>query len=90
MIINKPGKSSFSPHSQLAERFLYMYRIMKLIIVDGKPTETELHMANCYAFAAGFDFNEVDNLLKLLVQGIEKGFDEDELLEFYLHQRIVA
>jgi len=90
MIIHKPGKSSFSPHSQLSQRFFYIYRIMKLIMVDGKASDTELHLANCYAFAAGFDFNEVDSLLQLLVQGIEKGLDEDDLFDCYMRQRMVA
>ncbi len=86
-IIQTPGKTTFHPAYELTERFDQIYDIVKLILVNGSISNESINMANCYAVAAGFQVSEADKLIQLLIEGINEGKSEEDLLFDYKMKR---
>ena len=54
-----------------------------MILVDGAIDKTEMCLASGFAVIFGFKENEIPKLLSLLIRGIKKGKDEDDLFKEY-------
>ena len=88
-LMESPGKTTFYPSYLFSQRFMHMYQIIRLILVDGGISDSELRIAHCFAIASGFEIEETDQLILFLVQGIENGENEDELFENFRKKRFV-
>ena len=87
-IIKTPGKTTFHPTYKLSDRFEQIYDIVKMLLIIGKADDQSIRMANCYAIAAGFEVDETDLIIELLMDGIIKGKNEEDLLSEYKIKRL--
>ena len=67
-----------SPYS-LAEKFEHLYNIAEMILADEIVTEGERRLIKRFAIEAGFSDKTIPKLIELLLEGIKKGADEDNL-----------
>lgn len=83
-IIEKEIKSDYIPPYELSKRFEQVYDIVKMILADEEVSETEMHLARRFALKSDFQESDIPSLLNLLIDGIKKGKDEEDLLKEYL------
>lgn len=86
-LIKTTEKTDAIPQNELPKRFEQVHDLVKMILADGTITRTEVHLANNFAIKSGFNENELPKLLLLLINGIKKGKDKNELLERYERER---
>jgi uncharacterized tellurite resistance protein B-like protein len=83
LLFAKTAKSNYIPAYELAKRFEQLYDVIKMVLADGKIEDSEMHLANSFAIAAGFKSQEIPQLLDILIKGIEAGIDEESMLKAY-------
>jgi uncharacterized tellurite resistance protein B-like protein len=66
------------PYS-LQEKFDHLYNIAEMILADDKVKEEEKKMIKRFAIEAGFEYSKIDALIDLVLEGIEKNTEEEEL-----------
>jgi uncharacterized tellurite resistance protein B-like protein len=79
----RTAKSNYIPAYELAKRFEQLYDVIKMVLADGKIEAGEMHLANSFAIAAGFQTQDIPKILDILIKGIEAGIDEEALLKAY-------
>jgi hypothetical protein len=82
-LIETPGKSEYTPPSELSKRFYQIYEIVTMAMVDRVFDIKEMRLANAFAVKLGFSENEIPTLLAMLIYGNNVGIDEEELFEIY-------
>ncbi len=82
-LILTTSKSDYIPPYKLAERFEQVYGIVKMSLADGAIDKNEMRIAGSFAAKSGFTDQEIPKLLVLIISGIRKGIDEEELFEMY-------
>lgn len=75
--------SVYYPPYELSKRFEQLYGIVKIVLADGRIKENEMLVASRLALKSGFAEAEIPAILSLLIDGIKKGEDEEELLKVY-------
>ena len=66
------------PYS-LHEKFEHLYMVAEMIIADDVVDENELKMLRKFAIEVGFNYDKIDDLIKLLIDGVTTNEDEDTL-----------
>lgn len=82
-LIASDDKEIYTAPYELQKKFDQMYDIAIMILADGVVTESEKLMAKRFAVSAGFQDDEIDNLINLLIEGIREDKDEDDLFALY-------
>ncbi len=80
-LINSEKDHHYHPPYSLNEKFEHLYNIAEMILADDVVTESEMKMIRRFAIEAGFSDKVIDDLLTLLIDGVTKGDDEDNLLK---------
>lgn len=87
-LIESTKNAMFVPPYELYKRFEQVYDIVKMILADGKIENSEMRLATNLALKSGFNEKEIPGLLILLIDGIRKGEDEEDLFEVYKKKRV--
>jgi hypothetical protein len=88
-LIKTTGKFDYDPPYELSRRFDQVYEIVKMTLADGVINSSEMRLASGFAVKSGFSESEIPKLLVLLISGIKKGKDEENLFEVYKKERII-
>jgi uncharacterized tellurite resistance protein B-like protein len=68
------------PYS-LVEKFEHLYNITEMILADDVVKESEMKMIRRFAIEAGFDDSKIEDLIRILIDGIKNNTDEEELFK---------
>ena len=78
LIHAEKGHHYHAPYS-LEEKFEHFYNIAEMILADDVVKEKEKKMLKRFAIEAGFEYSKIDALIDLVLDGIEKNTEEEEL-----------
>ena len=87
-LINSEAEHHYNPPYSLKEKFDELYNIAEMILADDIVTDSERKMIKKYAIAAGFSDTIIDNLIPLLLEGVQKGEDEEKLLNEFKRKHL--
>lgn len=82
-LLESTKQSTYNPPYELSKRFEQIYGIVKMVLADDKIDNNEMRLATGLALKSGFSENEIPALLVLLIDGIKKGEDEEDLFKIY-------
>jgi hypothetical protein len=68
---------------ELSARFEQVFEIVKMTLADGVIDRNEMRLASSFAVKSGFSDDEIPGLLLLLIDGIRKGKNEEELFSIF-------
>jgi hypothetical protein len=80
-LIDKEKDFHYVPPYSLHEKFDEMYNIALIVCADETVSEAERKMLRRYAIAAGFDYNLIELLIDVLLDGIKSGEEEEKLFK---------
>jgi uncharacterized tellurite resistance protein B-like protein len=80
-LIKSEKDNNYNPPYSLNEKFDHLFSIVEMVLVDEEVTEREMKMLRRFSHEAGFDDNIIEDLLKLMLEGVAKGTDEEILLK---------
>ncbi len=80
-LISVESHEHYNPPYSLNEKFDQMYNIAEMVLADDIVTDLEKKMMRRYAVTAGFNDGVIEDLINLLLEGVSKGEDEDNLLK---------
>jgi len=86
-LFDSSKQSAYNPPYELVERFEQFYRIIQLILADDKIANEEIHGAKILGLKSGFSEDDLALLIPLLIDGIKKGQDEEDLFALYKKRR---
>lgn len=78
-IIKSEANHQYIPPYSLKGRFMHLYNVAQIILADKHVTEPECKMINRFAIEAGFKDEIIPKIIDLLLEGISKDEDEDEI-----------
>ena len=87
-IIETTGHSEDNTPFELTKNFLQVYNLVKTLLAGGIIDKNEMRLVGDFAAAAGFKEREIPHLLVLLIRGIKRGQNEEELFEVFKKERI--
>jgi uncharacterized tellurite resistance protein B-like protein len=79
-LIHSEKNHNYHPPYSLDEKFEHLYNIAEMILADDVVKEKELKMIRRFAIEAGFSDDVIEWLPDLLLEGVRKGEDEENLL----------
>lgn len=82
-LIESENSHHYHPPYSVDKKFEHLYNVAEIILVDDIVTENELKIIRRFAIEAGFGDKIIDDLLKLLIEGVKKGEDEEVLLKTF-------
>lgn len=88
ILIQSEAHHSYTPPVSLKAKFSHLYNVAQLILADDVVTESEKKILKRFALEAGFNSNTIDKLTELLLEGIKKGKDEDDLLDLFRKEHL--
>ena len=71
----------YQPPYSLEEKFEQLYNIAEMILADEVVKEKEEKMIKRFAIEAGFEYSKIDDLISLVLEGVEKNTSEEDLFE---------
>lgn len=80
-LINSESGHHYHPPYSLQEKFEHLYNVAVMILADEEVSEGERKLLRRFAIEAGFDDKSIDNLIEILLEGIRKNENEDDLLD---------
>jgi uncharacterized tellurite resistance protein B-like protein len=80
-LIHSEKDHHYNPPYSLKDKFEHLYNMAEMILADEVVTESEKRMIRRFAIEAGFSYDIIEGLLDILLEGVEKGVDEDKLLK---------
>ncbi len=78
-LIHSEKDHHYNPPYSLHEKFEHLYNIAEMIMADDVIKEKEKRMIRRFAIEAGLEFSKIDSLIDLVIEGIEKNVEEEEL-----------
>ena len=78
LIHAEKGHHYHAPYS-LEEKFEHFYNIAEMILADDVVKEKERKILKRFGIEAGFEYSKIDILIDLVLDGIEKNTEEEEL-----------
>jgi len=88
-LLETSKKSEYIPPYELSKRFEQLYDVIKMVYADGVIDDNEMRLASGLAMKSGFAEEEIPTLISVLIEGIKKGEDVDDLFDLYKKRRIV-
>ena len=88
-LLKTSKKSEYIPPYELSKRFEQLYDVIKIVYADGVIDDNEMRLASGLAMKSGFAEEEIPTLISVLIEGIKRGDDEDDLFTLYKKRRIV-
>ncbi len=81
-------QSAYIPPYELSKRFEQLYDVIKMVYADSVIDDNEMRLAFGLAMKSGFAEEEIPVLLSVLIEGIKRGDDEDDLFSLYKKRRM--
>jgi len=81
-------QSAYIPPYELSKRFEQLYDVIKMVFADGVVDENEMKLATGLAMKSGFEEADIPVLLSVLLDGVKKGEDEEDLFTLYKRKRM--
>jgi hypothetical protein len=81
-LIKSESLNHYLPPYSLDEKFEHFYNIGQMILADSVITDSERKMMRKFAIEAGFEDKAIDNLIKILLEGINTESEDSLLLKF--------
>ncbi|HEX2977463.1 MAG TPA: hypothetical protein VHO68_16135 [Bacteroidales bacterium] len=78
LIASEASHMYHAPYS-LHEKFEHLYNVAVMILADEEVTDQEKKLLKRFAIESGFNDNSIEAITVLLLDGIQKNRDEDEL-----------
>jgi len=78
-LIHTEKDHHYNPPYSLHDKFEHLYNIAEMIMADDVIKEKEKRMIRRFAIEAGLEFSKIDSLIDLVIEGIEKNVEEEEL-----------
>jgi len=78
-IIELEALHHYDPPYSLRDKFEHMYSVAEMIVADGVVSEGEMKLLKRFAIEAGFSDKTIPKLIELLLTGIPRGDDEEQL-----------
>ena len=78
-LIHSEKDHHYNPPYSLHEKFEHLYNIAEMIMADDVIKEKEKRMIRRFAIEAGLEFSKIDSIIDLVIEGIEKNVEEEEL-----------
>jgi len=78
-LIQKKDAKIFTPPYELEKRFHQLYDVVAMALADGVLFEPEIRMIKKLAIASAFDDKDTEQLVNLLINGINYGKSEEQL-----------
>jgi hypothetical protein len=78
-LITYEANHHYNPPYSLHDKFDHLYNVAVMILADEVVTEGELKLIKRFAIEAGFTDDKISKLVDLLLDGIRKDEDEDDL-----------
>jgi len=82
LILSEKDHNYHPPYS-LSDKFEHLYNIAQMVLADEVVTNSEMKILRRFAIEAGFDNKLIEDLIKLLLEGVEKGEDEEKLFKAF-------
>lgn len=79
-IMAKPEKIAFVPPTDPKEQFAQIYELVNMMLVDGKIDRRELIICKNFSLRLGFSEEEVEKLIRFIVDAISEGHSKEETL----------
>ncbi len=83
-LIEATEKAFQIPTNELPKRFEKVYNLVKMTMIDGVIGKNQIRLVSNFAAQLGFKESEITDLLSLLITGIIKGSDNEDLFEIYM------
>jgi len=80
--------SDYIPPYELAKRFEQVYDIVRIVCADKKIEDSELELVKSLALKSGFLEADIPLLTSILIEGIKKDADEEDLFTQYKKKRM--
>jgi uncharacterized tellurite resistance protein B-like protein len=77
--IHSEKEYHYTPPYSLEEKFEHLYNVAEMILADDVVKEKELKMIRRFAIEAGFNDSKIEDLIKILFDGIKNNTSEEEL-----------
>ncbi|HLN20298.1 MAG TPA: hypothetical protein VK213_04360 [Bacteroidales bacterium] len=78
LIATESSHTYHAPYS-LNDKFEHLYNVAIIILADEVVTDSEKKLLRKFAIEAGFDDKVIEDLLDLLLDGVRKNTDEEDL-----------
>lgn len=88
VLIQAESRHHYNPPASLKAKFSHLYNVAQMVLADDIITASEKKILRKFAIEAGFKDDIVDRLIDLLLEGIKKGEDEDDLLEYFRKEHL--
>ena len=79
-IIKSEKEHQYQPPYGLEEKFEQLYNIAEMILADNEVKESEKRMIRKFAIEAGFRYDKIENLIEIVIKGVNNNEDEEKLL----------
>ncbi len=86
-LFDSSKQSEYIPPYELAERFEQLYRIIQMVLADNEIANEEIHRAKILGMKSGFSDEDLAILLPLLIEGVKKSQDIEDLFALYKKRR---
>ena len=85
-LINSEKDHHYSPPYSLQDKFEHLHNLAEMILADEVVSEKETRMIRKFSIEAGFNDSKIDGIIDILVDGVKKNLDEEELFKTFKKQ----
>mgnify|MGYP001590485563 CR=1 FL=1 len=80
-LIHSEKEHHYIPPYSLVDKFDHLYNIAEMILADDVVSEKEKKMIRRFAIEAGFSDSKIDDIEKILFDGVKNNTDEEVLFK---------
>lgn len=78
-LLQSKDSKIYTPPYELEKRFHQLYDVVAMTLADGMVFKNEMQMIKKFAVASGFNDNDSEHIINLLINGIKYKKSEEEL-----------
>jgi len=78
-LIHSEKEHHYTPPYSLEEKFDHLYNLAEMILADDVIKDNEMKMIKKFAIEAGFEYSKIEELLKVIFEGIRDDMEEEQL-----------
>jgi uncharacterized tellurite resistance protein B-like protein len=87
-LIQSKDSKIYTPPYELEKRFHQLYDVVAMALADGVIFKNEMQMIKKFATASGFNDNDSEHIINLLINGIKYKKSEEELFLSFKQRKI--
>jgi uncharacterized tellurite resistance protein B-like protein len=78
-LIHSEKDHHYTPPYSLEEKFDHLYNLAGMVLADNVVKDSEKKMIKKFAIESGFEYSKLEELIKILFEGIKDEIDEEKL-----------